>query len=222
MKIKAILSALAVLGMTLSGSAAHAAGDTGVYIAPRISFNVHQLTDFRIKGPGTNQKLDTGYDQRFGLALALGYDFYVNQALPFRAEAEFMYVARGKESDSTGLGNNIHYSQKNEVKALFFNGYYDLHNSTIFTPYVGAGLGVAWIKSSGSLNGWGAGNESDTNLAWNVGVGVGVELNYNATLDFGYRYARLGEAQTSTSLNGYHLKSNLGLHQFTVGLRYAF
>ena len=91
----------------------------------------------------------------------------------------------------------------------------------MLTPYAGVGLGTAWVKSEGNLDNRGLGSNKETNLAWNVGLGVAFELSYNASIDLGYRYASFGKAKTAVNA-GYSLESNLGMHQFNLGLRYTF
>ena len=61
------------------------------------------------------------------------------------------------------------------VQSLFANLYFDIATGTAFTPYVGAGLGAAFLSSDGSVTTISTGSTSnqdnnDTNFAWNAVV----------------------------------------------------
>lgn len=224
MTLRNCLAALAVLGLLAGAAPVHAA-DVGLYIAPKLSLGIQSLDDMKAKGAnGKEESLDSGYDGTLGLGGAVGFDLYPRFMVPARIEVEYMYMGEAEESGSTThiLGNqNLSYTQKNSVSSVFVNAYLDLHTSSMITPYVGVGLGTAWIKSEGSLHGQGLGSHTETNLAWNAGVGVAFDLSYNATIDLGYRYASFGKAQTDLNTIGY-VESNMGMHQFMLGLRYTF
>jgi opacity protein-like surface antigen len=79
------------------------------------------------------------------------------------------------------------------------NAYFDLANDTAFTPYVGAGVGYAWV-----------GNNPD-GLALGLAAGVAVDLTNNIVLDAGYRFRDI-------SASGPDLME----HQFTAGMRFTF
>ncbi len=224
MKIKIVFMLGAVLSLLLAQVPARAAGDTGVYIAPRLSYNIHSFTDMDGRGFNRKHNLDSGYDQNFGGSFAVGYDIFTNYSLPARVEVEGYYLGRGEESGRTQNlgGGDFNYSLESQAKGLFLNGYFDLHNSSIFTPYIGGGIGPSWVRSNGHLQGSGTPANTETNLAWNVALGMAAELNYNASVEFGYRYARFGEARTGISARGEYLDSTLGVHQIMLGLRYGF
>ena len=223
MILRNCLAALAVLGLVVAAAPAKAA-DVGLYIAPKLSLGIQSLDDKKAKGRGS-EGLDSGYDGTLGLGAALGFDLYPRYMVPARIEVEYMYMGDAEESGSTdhlfsGTGN-FSYKQKNSVSSLFVNAYLDMHTGSMFTPYAGVGLGTAWIKSEGALGSYGLGSNKETNLAWNVGLGVAFELSYNASIDLGYRYASFGKAKTAVTHSTY-LESNMGMHQFNLGLRYTF
>ncbi|MEL6736642.1 MAG: outer membrane beta-barrel protein [Pseudomonadota bacterium] len=117
------------------------------------------------------------------------------------------------------------------------------------TPYVGAGIGTAFVswndfEGGNYCNGTapsdcgqsgGAGvNEFSTGtfetegefaFAYNLMVGAGVKLSKNMTLDFGYRYTNIGGVKVlSSALNvGVAEDRDMGpmeVHEVRVGLRY--
>jgi outer membrane autotransporter protein len=117
-----------------------------------------------------------------------------------------------------------------DVHTVFANFYYDFKTGTAFTPYVGAGLGVAWInqKVSSTFRGWTAATDdvskTTTNFAWNLGAGVGYALTDNVTVDLGYRYTNFGDGKKFSSTDGtinFQTK-DIQSHEALLGLRYQF
>jgi opacity protein-like surface antigen len=118
---------------------------------------------------------------------------------------------------------------------LMFNGYYDLGRFDRFTPYVGAGVGVAYNKTDEVYF---TGNPFLTNriegdsrwsLAWALMAGVGMQLTDRITLDLGYRYLDMGKAQsghyddfTPPQWNPRVRIDDLAAHEFKIGLRFGF
>lgn len=201
------VTAALVLAASTFPSAPAQAGMEGLYGTGKIGLNLQSLHN-------ANHGLSGDQDQTVGLGAAIGYDFFPAAAMPVRIELELMYQTEAKHSDS---GSTL----KNSVSTVFVNGFYDFHTGTIFTPYVGLGIGTAWVDSRGSVNEHGAGAGTETNFAWNVGGGVGIELSYNLTLDLNYRYAGFGTARTGSSSLGV-ADGSLRTHQFLAGMRYTF
>jgi opacity protein-like surface antigen len=94
-----------------------------------------------------------------GGAVALGYDFYPFYQNPLRLELEF--AGRGKVSHDFSPGSSVDvvpvagqlrrggWAQQHvetTVYSIFANTFYDFRNDTAFTPYLGAGIGGAYIK----------------------------------------------------------------------------
>lgn len=84
------------------------------------------------------------------------------------------------------------------------NVYVDLPNSTIFTPYVGAGAGYANVKVE-------PGSSSDE-FAWAATGGVAISFAPNVDLDVNYRYLDAGRVSGQ----------DIDVHQIRAGLRYNF
>lgn len=114
-----------------------------------------------------------------------------------------------------------------------FNAYYDLGQFGRFTPYVGAGVGVAYNRTDEAyftenpylLNRIQGG--SRLALAWSLMAGVGVQVSDRAIIDIGYRFTDLGKAETGRVdsagfLNPAVKFDELRNHEVRVGLRYHF
>jgi len=111
--------------------------------------------------------------------------------------------------------------------ASMFNVFFDLHNASRVTPYLGGGIGFATLHLT-DTNGFGSvqgfthlyDESSDTVFAAQVGAGVDIALNRNYSLDVGYRYFVTDKA----NLEGDFISSNLRLesHNAMVGFKFKF
>ena len=108
------------------------------------------------------------------------------------------------------------------------NAYFDFLNCTSWTPYIGAGLGTAWMKAKmfGYADGqkFKALDKSVYNLAWQVMAGVAYKINSHWTVDAGYRYADLGRIRKhETNEDGFDTtKLAVRNHEAMLGIRYTF
>jgi opacity protein-like surface antigen len=125
----------------------------------------------------------------------------------------------------------LHTSVKSYT--LMFNGYKDLGNYGGFTPYLGAGVGVAYhimdevyFTDNPNLVNRIEGNK-DISFAWSLMAGVGYQLSHNTVLDVGYRYIDMGKidsgrVDSAGFVNPRVELDDLDAHEFKVGLRYHF
>jgi opacity protein-like surface antigen len=121
-----------------------------------------------------------------------------------------------------------------QSSTLMVNGYLDLRPVMGFTPYVGAGLGMAHnVLSRHVLTTYDAATGVETserfaggdnfNFAWALMAGVGYQLSSNFTLDLGYRYVSLGDVRTRSYGNGTGVDvESIGAHEVRLGVRYSF
>ena len=100
--------------------------------------------------------------------------------------------------------------------SLMANAYFDYLTCTPWTPYVGAGLGTAYLKYHFNPND----HKSVYNLAWQVMAGVAYDINANWTFDLGYRYADLG--QIRKNYGDEVIKFKVRDHEILAGVRYTF
>ena len=137
----------------------------------------------------------------------------------FRAEFEYNQSATAVDKRAFAYDAG---KSKEKYRSYMFNGYFDIPTGTNFHPYVGAGIGIARIRSS--LTWWtpfaGDTRKRETNLAWQIAAGLGYNLTRNWTLDIGYRYVDNGHIKWSTA-DG-NLKYDCTAHQILAGVRYTF
>lgn len=167
-----------------------------------------------ISGTSTG-KVDYGFSS--GGDMALGY-----QAGPVRGELELGYHALGIKNTTVGAGPETSASGDMKIPTLMANGYYDFHNSSRFTPYVGGGLGVAHLEFPTNL-GFGNTSSTDNRFAYQgmVGVSYTPESLPATNWSLGYRYLGTSAPQFKTATGSISAES-LKTNSVELGLRYHF
>jgi opacity protein-like surface antigen len=127
---------------------------------------------------------DVEYDLEYAVGLAAGYQ---PAALPqTRFELEAMY----READFDDLANSTlapgGFGGSIETYTLMVNGYYDVDMQTAWTPYIGAGIGVAQHEFD-SITIQTA--DEDTVMAGQLMAGLSYTFDdYPVTIGGGYRF----------------------------------
>ncbi len=223
--MKRFIATLAlVLTLALPGLAA--AEGTGMYLAPKFLMSIQDTGTIERTSALAGSGVDDYSQFTLGGALALGYDFWPQQMLPLRVEIEFALRGNSEKSWSDGgRVSNVKGTWNNST--LFANLFWDFHNDTAFTPYIGAGLGLAFNYTGYDFtvgNDKFSADDRFTNFAWNVGVGASYSFNENIALDASYRFVGLGYNEVSAYHNGrkYEIGSDPYNNEFMLGLRFAF
>lgn len=87
--------------------------------------------------------------------------------------------------------------------AIMGNVYVDAKNDSMFTPYVGAGVGYGWVNGSGTPD--------RSGVAFGAQAGVAVDLTSNLAIDVGYRFRDI-------AVKGPDPRE----HQIMTGIRFKF
>ncbi len=128
--------------------------------------------------------------------------------------------------DYKGSLSGINTDQKTKNYTAFLNGYYDLNNSSIFTPYVTAGLGIARNDAGGAKTSDGDvyKGKTNNNFAWNAGFGSKMKMSDQFDLDLGYRYTSLGKVSfnDAAAMDTAGTPVKLKFHELTLGVSYNF
>jgi opacity protein-like surface antigen len=239
--MKRILGVLLLVGVMAMPTVASSAEQIGVYVAPKFVYGLTQMDGAKGHwsdgGDSESIRIGSKTDDAFGGSLAIGYDFDKRFGVPIRAELEYAGFSKveAKRSYSVDPTDSAKMKQTFGIQTLFVNAYWDINTGTQFTPYLGAGLGMAFIntkftdKGDDTIEGpWNesTGSKNVTNFAWNVGAGLGYDFTENWTLDVGYRFVGLGSVKTKSYSDDdykmYGKTDNLYQHQFAVGIRYTF
>jgi OOP family OmpA-OmpF porin len=199
MKIKALVVGLFLAAITGSACAA------GPYLG--VSGGVSIFHDADVKVSGLTGKVTADYNSGYGFGASAGYSFD-----PLRLEFEFGY--RKADVDKlTGPGASASVSDMNtNVMSYMFNGYYDLKTGTIFTPYIGAGLGLldGKLKSQGTTY-------DDTAFGYQIAVGTAIAVDQHIAFDFSYKFQGAGSDFSKNGVSLSYLNSS-----FYGGFRYSF
>lgn len=116
------------------------------------------------------------------------------------------------------------------------NGLFDIGEFKGLRPFIGGGVGMAYNRIHGlrdfdpsDLGGGGIVNDKGKwNFAWALQAGVGYEVNERLTLEAGYRYINLGDAESGTvrclpvgscTYQGLKIK-DINSHDLRLGMRW--
>lgn len=245
MNKKLIRCGLFALALTVALPAAPAPAQefNSMYIAPKVVFSrkTGDMSNAKwINSSGWSKGVLGGsdHDNGFGFGLAVGNDFSLYSGYPIRMEFEYVYHGEGKfDSGNSVIYNNTatHIaSQSFDIKAHTFmiNGFYDIDLGAIVTPYVGGGLGLAYLSSDYSSKSHRSDQDTvhvktsnnDWSFAWNLGAGASFAIDDQVALDVGYRYYDMGDAEPGMiNASGYRgsPKVDLTSHELSVGLRFS-
>lgn len=204
---------------------------------------------------GTSYKF-SNRNTKFTGSIAYGLDFSKISNIPIRSEIEytkFGNISNEKiytivdTDENTGKEEVDSFKYKNSLKSqtFFLNNYFDFQNTTKFTPYISAGLGIALNKStiqrSYNNNHISTEKMNSNNFAWNVGTGITYEVMPNVLLDLSYRFINAGKITGShrmvehdvydngigdqtfgTDTNTSEYKTTLKSHNLMFGFRHTF
>ncbi|MEH0075523.1 outer membrane protein [Pannonibacter sp. Pt2] len=204
-------------------------GDIGykIYQAPKGSFSDPVIGDLRFSPNEMNDTMVIG--------VGVGYKFndYLRSDLTFDYEPSAKYTGYAPCNLCTGSDSSRETSNI-DVWTLMLNGYLDVGTWNGFTPYVGAGVGAAYVnvKDTKSFNPNGVttsydGSSGKWNFAWALMAGTSYAVTPNWDIDLGYRYKNLGEARSVQLYNVGTGQSrikykDLAAHEIRLGVRYNF
>lgn len=184
--------------------------DEGLYIEGRAGISLPTDSDLDTATTSQEVDLDNGYVGN--IAVGHGYKNGI------RTELELGLRKNDVESISGGGGAN------GDVQSwsLMGNVLYDFNVSGSFTPYIGAGLGIAKLDVDGASPSTGVTiNDDDTAFAWQGMAGVAYHVNDRIRLTLGYRYFSVPDADFNSSA-GTRFESDYSSHDVLFGFRYKF
>ena len=150
-----------------------------------------------------------GFDSAPFYGAGVGYQwnswFRADVTGEYRGKAGFHALDR---FDNSGTFNTNDYTASKSELVGLFNAYIDLGTWWSITPFVGAGVGVAYnrIEHFRDTNviagggGW-ADTGSKTNLAWAIHAGAAYRASDRFVVELAYRYLNLGDAQSGILQN---------------------
>lgn len=253
------ISALAGLVVLVVSSAAHAADYSQPYQPPPQPIVIQQpqkdcCSNWYLRGQ-VGVGINGNYDLDYIINPANSNDFHFEQHsiadtyfigggagiewndwLRFDVTAEYRAKTQIKAYGSyTNGGGTYGDSYTGDLKSWVFlaNAFVDLGTWECFTPFVGAGIGGAYVTMANltdtgiGTSGRGTGrNSSQWNLAWALYAGVGYNVTKNLTIDLTYRYLNYGEVTDAIDCEGgcnadSYKFSNLHSNDIMLGLRWT-
>ena len=185
----------------------NAQAEVNQYVSGKISYDFNKVNMKATEPSEAELTREKANKELFGTHVAYGV-----QAGYVRGELELNNSRDIKRNYFNEYGVNHFRLYKHSVMA---NAYFDYLTCTPWTPYVGAGIGSAYLKADN-------GNEAKSvyNLAWQVMAGLTYDINSHWTLDAGYRYADLGRIRKNSGDSVAKLTARD--HEIMLGVRYTF
>lgn len=206
--MKTLLCGCIAVVLFLSVSTPALCEEQNTYIAGLIGAGLLQnsaIDDPALSGSFPGSDFELVYNAGYFLGVAVGHHFRY-----LRGEVEVGYQSN-TISDLRIDGDNVEASGRNEVRllTLMLNGYYDFKNSSNFTPYITAGLGLGNMDMDGAEGG------GDPVSEYQIGVGCAINMG-RMEIDAKYRYLATTKAEFGASTMDYTT------HNIIVGIRYYF
>ena len=170
--------------------------------------------DSKVGGVRDSIKSDAGW----GVSGDTGY----NWGNGVRTEAEVAFRTSGVDK-VTGTGSSATLNGGDVSNTnIMVNGLYDFNTGTRFTPYVGIGIGAAFVNgddirtvNTRTLN------DDDVKFAFQGIAGASVALDKNWSVTADYRYLRTPNIEYKSNVGDTAATENAS-HNILVGVRYSF
>jgi len=216
--MKKTFSVVVVLFMLLMLPAVSFSAAPRPYISGQLG--VAFLADSDITETGySTETLTLEFDPGFATSFAGGVNFGM-----FRVEGEIGYQINDIDR-VTGGGYSYNANADAYCLSFLVNGYIDFVNTSRFTPYISAGIGIANVGVESDDDYYCDGyscydsdyyDDDDTVFAYQVGAGVAYAINKNMTLDLKYRFFATEDP------NLYGSKAEFKSHNIYFGFRFTF
>lgn len=208
------------------------------YLRGDIGFSNQQLKTMTNIQDAGNSVTDVGFGFNSAGIFGLGFGYYWNDWLRVDVTGEYRGASDFHGTQIITSGGTTYtdeYRYKKSEWLFMANAYVDLGTWYGFTPFVGAGAGMARINIHGFtdintplLGVAFAPDYAKWNFAWAVHAGASYKISKHAYLEFSYRYLDLGSTQsgdiyaydgTNNIYNPMEIK-HLTSHDFRIGLRF--
>ena len=181
-------------------------------------------------GPSSGNVTSEKYSTSFDGSVGFGYKYQW-----FRADLVYDRSGPTRVSAFTTIPvGQPQLTAKISSQTVLANAYVDFGTWGGFTPYVGAGVGIARLKSvnyvdnsdSPSNNVFGVtGPGTQQNFAWAAMAGVAYQVAPSWVVDVGYRYLAMGDVPGSEGAGtrtGAAVFKNQTVNEARIGIRYLF
>lgn len=171
----------------------------------------------------------------YGMGIGVEHSRWLRFDITGEYRGKQLFVAQDSYCNGGGGCGTNEYTADLESWLGLANVYIDLVTWRGLTPYVGGGIGLAYVDVQGFKDVnvpnnsvfYGDKDTSTTNFAWALYAGVSYDVTDQLTLDFAYRYSDLGDAKTgrATAYDGSDSYSGLEIqdivsHDLLFSARY--
>ncbi len=194
------------------------ASSFGLYIAPKIGLSYQGKTDSAYSG-GEN-RAELGGNLSIGVlgGLAVGYDMQYNMDMtPIRIELETIFHSA---TSAKVVFNTTSVEQRVDIDTYLLNVFYDIHNASAFTPYIGGGIGFTEISHKLKVDGESFEGEN-RRFTFAGNIGVWWNIKESLVFDISYRYVYPSKSDITFD-DSYISKSHPTAHDLIIALRYTF
>lgn len=194
---------------------------------------------------GNNIAVDPDFPGSFeadtGVVGAIGVGYTINEQ--FRVEGRIGYRNSDINDSQIGTGARAgeEYILDGSIESTTFTieAFYDFTNSSPITPYIKAGVGVAYNEYSARLGGAGVAvfdafdgtidgyydNYADgdsTEFTWNIGAGATYAVTERLSIFTEYQYGFFGDVNTGQDAftDGFEIE-DIASHEISIGLRFS-
>jgi opacity protein-like surface antigen len=190
----------------------------GWYLRGDMAYRWHMLNHVEIStgvAPPTGNTLQSGWAA--GIGAGFKYDW-------LRVDATVDYGSQFNYTGSLAAPGDT--SAKLRAATGLVNFYYEPYTWRRLTPYVGAGIGAAYLTASDYVSPAGP-IASPATHKWNVAyalmAGTSFAVSRQFQIDFGYRYLFLGSVDTGPDALGRRLSfKEVAAHELRLGVRFMF
>lgn len=231
---KTLIASIITLLTTYAGAAA---ASNGVYVTGEVGTSIINTKDVNLTDTVSQKGLTEpfSFDSKnknksvFGGGIAVGYDLYDQFQAPVRIEIAAKFRGDAKNSQTFNVvGTPLELKNKVRMDTYMVNGYYDFRNSSDFTPYLTAGIGLAHLKNTQYLADLVDVSADTNNFAWGVGAGVKYAVTSNISIDASYRYIDGGKVTGSktvtagTETDSIRTSTKVASNDLMLGVSYKF
>ena len=212
--------------MALAGAAsAQSLQDPYGFVFGGVAFEGQSDYDGTITPPGGTQSVDADYDAGFNFGIGIGATI----APSIRAEVELSYTDSDADDiffSGNGTAAEVNVDGGIRATTLFANGLYDFTTGGAVTPYLGAGLGVAFVEQDLVYGPGVEVNEDDTVFAAQLIAGASYDLSDTLALTGDVRYRRLFDIESdrfnAAGVSTGTVSGDYDDFSVNVGLRFRF
>jgi len=216
MRARIAVSSLVAAACLYGAAPASAQGNTGFYLEGNLGYAIPDSVD--ASAGGVDGEVDLKNAAVFGGAL--GYRF------PW-VRLEFNGSYRKFDTDQVkAQGRSVSGNGDATAVVGLFNVYVDHDLGLGIHPYLGGGIGGAYVKlDTGDDTPLRVDDEAGA-FAWNLAAGLSYDVTDHVTLSAGYRYLRFEGTDFSASVAGVDTGNvdvdDVTSHEILIGLRYTF